>query len=78
METYVEPMEKRKQADHDVSKGLMSPGQYYMMFNPDITDEEEAEAKLGENLLKYKNMANQGFSFESLFGQDKKETPDAE
>ena len=70
LETYIEPMEKRKQALDDVKNGIISPGKYYMMFNPDVTDEEEAEARMTENLLKYKNMKNQGFSFDSFFQQD--------
>lgn len=66
LETYLEPMEKRKQAQDDVKNGLISPGQYYMQFNPDITDEVEAEKAMTANLLKYKNMKNQGFSFEEF------------
>ncbi len=69
LETYIEPMEKRKQAQDDVKNGIISPGKYYMMFNPDVTNEEEAEKRMSENLLKYKNMKNQGFSFDNFFNQ---------
>jgi hypothetical protein len=70
LETYIEPMEKRKQAQWDVQNGIMSPGQFYMTFNPNVVEEEEAETRMAENLLKYKNMKNQGFSFDQFFNQD--------
>ena len=70
LEAYQDPMEERKQAQWDVEKGIMSPAQFYMAFNPDITDEAEAEKKLSENLAKYKEMKNQGFSFDQFTNTD--------
>jgi hypothetical protein len=69
LETYQDPMDERKQALDDVKNGIISPGQYYMQFNPDITDEVEAEKAMTANLLKYKNMKNQGFSFDQFISQ---------
>lgn len=70
MNTYTDPMEQRKQADHDVQKGIISPAQYYMQFNPDITDEAEAERAMTDNLAKYKEMQGKGFNLQSYFGGD--------
>jgi len=70
LEAYQDPMEERKQAQWDVQNGIISPGQFYMAFNPDIIDEDEAEEKMAENLEKYKNMKNQGFSFDQFTKQD--------
>ena len=36
----------------DLKSGLLSPGQFYMKYNPDITDEGEAEKALFKNLKK--------------------------
>lgn len=79
LETYQDPMEERKQAQWDVEKGIISPAQFYMAFNPDITDEADAEKAMSENLAKYKKMKNQGFSFDNFLNQDNQnQEPDAE
>jgi len=57
-----DPETKRKQADHDLEKGLISPGQYYMLFNPDIQNEEEAEKKMLQNLEKTQELKDKGYS----------------
>jgi hypothetical protein len=67
LETYIEPMEKRKQKQWDVQNGVLSPAKFYMEFNPDVVDETEAEKLMAENLKKYKDMRNQGFSFDQFF-----------
>ena len=67
LEIYVEPMDKRKQCQWDVQNGVLSPGQFFMKFNPDIVDEKEAEKRMAANLKKYKDMRNQGFSFDKFF-----------
>lgn len=73
LETYTDPMEERKQFEWDLKRGVISPGQFYMAFNPDVTDAETAEKIMAENLKKYKDMKNQGFSFDDFFGN--KEAP---
>lgn len=75
LEAYQDPMEERKQAQWDVENGIISPGQFYMAFNPDVTKEEKAEKIMSENLAKYKNMKNQGFSFDQFVNQDNEKLP---
>jgi predicted ribosome quality control (RQC) complex YloA/Tae2 family protein len=62
MEIHDDPESKRKTADHDLEKGLISPAQYYMIFNPDIKDAENAEKILKENLEKNKELKDAGYS----------------
>jgi len=47
-----DPKEERQLDMMDLKSGLLSPGQFYMKYNPDITDEDEAEKALFENLKK--------------------------
>jgi len=70
MEMFIDPMEKRKQAQSDLKDGLISPAQFYMIFNPDITDEEAAEKAITENLAKLGKIKGGGgiFNLQNLFG----------
>ena len=74
-EIYTDPGELKKQAWWDMTHGLMSPGDYYLKFNPDGAEsEEEAESIMTENMRKLKEMQSQGFTLESLFGDSRTNT----
>ncbi len=73
MNTYTDPMEQRKQAEWDLNKGLISPGQFFMLFNPDIDDEKKAEQAILDNMAKTKEMQGKGFNLNKYFGGDKEE-----
>ncbi len=62
MEINDDPESKRRIADHDLEKGLISPAQYYMIFNPDIKDPKIAEKIIEENLEKTKEMKDKAYS----------------
>jgi hypothetical protein len=70
LEMYVDPKDKRDQARADLKDGLLSPGEYYMIFNPDIKDEKEAEKKITENLSKTEKIkGGRGvFGIQDIFG----------
>lgn len=70
MEMFIDPMEKRKQAQSDLKDGIISPAQFYMIFNPDITDPVEAEKAITENLAKLSKIKGGGgvFNLQNLFG----------
>jgi len=73
LNTYTDPMEKRRQAQWDLEHGLISPGQFFMMFNPDIGDEVKAEETIIENMAKTKDMQGKGFNLGKYFGEDNKQ-----
>jgi hypothetical protein len=70
MDIYIDPMDKRTQADWDLKHGLISPAQFYMMFNPDVTDEDDAEKAIMENSAKLKDMQGKGVNLAKYFGGD--------
>lgn len=47
-----DPIQALKHATDQLKAGLISLGQFYMIFNPDEKDEKEAETKIIENLSK--------------------------
>lgn len=55
-EMYFDPMEKLKKDKAELEAGIISPGVFYMRYNPDVKEEEKAEEKMRENLEKYREM----------------------
>ncbi len=56
LEIPEDPMEDLEHQTKRLRSGIISPGQFYMHFNPDIKDEEDAEKKIAENLSKLEKM----------------------
>ncbi|OQY13965.1 MAG: hypothetical protein B6I31_00025 [Desulfobacteraceae bacterium 4572_19] len=73
MELYDDPKIKREIADNDLQKGLITLGQYYMMFNPDIKNEEEAEKILKKNIEDLKSIKDLGFSINENIEESEEE-----
>ncbi len=76
MDIYIDPMEKRRQAEWDLQHGLISLAQFYMMFNSDCPDEKTAEKAMMDNTAKTKQMQGKGFDLSKYFGgadQDKED-----
>jgi len=74
LETYIEPMQRRLQAKWDLDNGLISPAQFFMLFNPDIVDEKDAETRIIENAAKVKELQGKGFNLGKYFDES---NPDA-
>jgi hypothetical protein len=68
MDVFTDPMEKRNQAQWDLDHGLISPAQFYMMFNPDCENEDDAEKIIIDNMAKTKDMQGKGFNLQKYFG----------
>ena len=56
LEIPEDPMEDLEHQTKRLRSGLISPGQFYQHFNPDVKDEDLAETTIAENLAKLEKM----------------------
>ena len=72
MDMFIDDEQERKDDLWDLQTGVISVGQFYMRRNPDVTDEENAERIITENLNKLKQFKSEGFDLLSAFSAQQK------
>jgi hypothetical protein len=77
-EMYTDPMEKLRKDKAEMEGGIISPGTFYMRYNPDCKNEEDGEEKLRENLKKVADIKNEGFGLYlgEVAVKEKKKSPE--
>lgn len=81
IDLYTDPMDLRTRAEWDLKKGIISPAQFYMTFNPDVKNEDEAKRIISENLEAYKGLiesTDPRFFPDFMTGGNNKKTDDQE
>ena len=66
-----DPAEKRNILDRDLSKGVISIGQYAMSLNPDLKNEEEGAKMIKKNLTALKEIKDLQFNVNDGIEEEK-------